>query len=143
MSDLIANSAKLGNLSDDYRDYVAANGRIRHLIYYENEGVGIGKVVTSGSANPGLAGAERVPIGRNHINISKMADRKDQVYEGVLAFLEDALKPRVPTPRETLDALQDDTSAIRENVERLTPELSISATQKEALVAELSKVKAE
>jgi hypothetical protein len=77
---LIANSAKLGNLSDDYRDYVAANdGRIRHLIYYENEGVGIGKVVTSGSANPGLAGAERVPIGRNHINICKMAARTDQV----------------------------------------------------------------
>jgi hypothetical protein len=61
----------------------------------------------------------------------------------VLAFLEDALKPRVPTPRETLDALQDDTSAIRENVERQTAELSISAAQKEALIAELSKVKAE
>ena len=59
MRDLIANSAKLGNLSDDYRDYVAANdSRIRHLIYYENEGVGIGRVVTSGSANPGLAGAD-------------------------------------------------------------------------------------
>ena len=106
MRDLINNSPKLGELSDNYRDYIAANtGRIRHLIYYENERVGIGKVVNSGSANPGIAGADRVPFGRNHINICKMADRSDQVYEGVLAFLDEALKPKGPTQGEKLDEI--------------------------------------
>ncbi len=216
MRDLIANSAKLGDLSDNYRDYVAANeGRIRHLIYYENEGVGVGKVVDAGSANPGIAGADRVPIGRDHIDICKIADRTDQVYEGVLAFLDEALEPRPPTHGEKLDAVKDDTKAIRahqeqagaqlaalpemvarksrkgilivagvvlfavvsfglwtsktqresstvvqsqgeklaavkddtkairENVERLTPDVEMNAAQREALVGQLAKVKAE
>src|SRR5262249_49183865 len=98
------NSVKLGELSDNYRDYVAANdARIRHLIYYEKESIGGVTVVTSGSANPGLAGAERIRIGRDHIHICKLNKRTDQVYEGVLAFLEDALKPKGPSPHQQLD----------------------------------------
>jgi pimeloyl-ACP methyl ester carboxylesterase len=54
MRDLIANSAKLGDLADDYRDYVAANdARIRHLIYYEKESVGCVTVVPSGPCRSG------------------------------------------------------------------------------------------
>jgi len=144
MRDLIANSAKLGNLSDDYRDYIASNdGRIRHLIYFEKEGVAGVKVVSTGSANPGLAGAERVPIGRDHIQICKAPGESDQVVEGVLAFLEEVLGSRPPTPGETLGAVKDDTTAIRENVERLTAELSLSNTQKDSLAVDLAKVKAE
>lgn len=102
--DLIANSTKLGELSDNYRDYVEANdGRIRHLIYYEKKGVVGVKVVPAGTANPGLAGAARVPIGRDHISLCKLPDRADQVYEGVMAFLDRALQPRPPTPSEKID----------------------------------------
>jgi esterase/lipase superfamily enzyme len=104
MRDLIANSAKLGDLSDNYRDYVEANDRrIRHLIYYEKEGVGVGKVVNTGSANPGIARAYRVPIGRDHINICKIADRADQVYEGVLAFLDEARASSSPMMCKKID----------------------------------------
>jgi len=120
MRDLIANSAKLGNLSDDYRDFVAADGRLKHLIFYEKEKVGaLVGVVSSGSANPGLAGAERVPIGRNHIDICKISERDDQVYEGVLAFLEDALGPRAPSTREVAEQTKDDTAAIRERLDKI------------------------
>ena len=55
MRDLVANSSKLGELSDNYRDYLVAKGRrINHLIYYEKESVGGIPVVSTGSANPGL-----------------------------------------------------------------------------------------
>ncbi len=139
MRDLIANSAKLGDLADNYRDYVAANeGRIRHLIYYEKERIGgVVTVVASGSANPGLAGAERIPIGRDHIGICKLDKRTDQVYEGVLAFLEEALKPRPPTQDEKLGAVKDDTQAIRENVEDLRAGLPLNVA--EQVVALLGK----
>jgi len=144
MRDLVANTAKLGDLSDNYRDYIAANdGRIRHLIYYEKEGVGGVKVVLSGSANPGIAGAERIPIGRDHIRICKIAKRSDQVYEGVLAFLEEALKPKALTPLQTLWSVEADTAAIKSSVERLTAELFLSNAKKEELAAGLAKVQAE
>jgi hypothetical protein len=168
--DLIANSSKLGNLSDDYRDAVDADGkRIRHLIYYEKEGVasiagsfvgrvagGVAgdlvvkalrpfapKVVSTGSANPGLAGADRVPIARDHINICKIATRIDQVYEGVVDFLENVLKERSPSMREIAEETKDDTTAILEHVDYLTRKLRPTTTQNEALATDLAKAKAD
>jgi hypothetical protein len=119
MRELIANSPKLEKLSDDYRNFVANNGdRIRHLVFYETEGVGkFVKVVTSGSANPGLARALRIPIGRNHIDICKLRDPEDPVFHQVTAFLEDALEPRSATTREMFQALRDDISRLRDMIQ--------------------------
>ena len=163
MKDLVANSARLGDISNDYRNYVAANNnRIRHEVYYENDSVDIekpissftakllgqkggnvvgfiagklmggavGKVVTSGSANPGLPGPDPVPVCRDHINICKVADTTDEVYKGVRTFLRGALELRPAgtladqhaskVAREALKALHDLDNAIRKTIGPLT-----------------------
>jgi tetratricopeptide (TPR) repeat protein len=62
-------------------------------------GVWGAKPVTATSADPGITGVRPTAIGRDHIAICKLPDKDDQIYEGVLAFLEvDALAPRAPTP---------------------------------------------
>jgi len=85
MRDLAKDSSKLMTLSDIYRDYVSLRTpKIQHRIYYEKENVGLFGVVPPTSADPGLVGATRVPIGKDHIQISKLQKRSDHIYEGVL-----------------------------------------------------------
>jgi hypothetical protein len=107
MRDLTANHANLLDLSVSYRNCIADNGaRIRHCVYYETQGVWGTKPVNAVSADPGITGVRPVPVGRDHIAICKVPSRIDEVYEGVLAFLEDeALAPRSPTQSEKIDEL--------------------------------------
>jgi Putative serine esterase (DUF676) len=107
MRDLKANDANLLDLSVSYRNCIADNrARIHHHVYYEKEGIGEAKAVNPTSADPGITGVRPVPIGRDHIAICKVPSRTDEIYEGVLAFLEeDALAPRSPTQGENIDEI--------------------------------------
>jgi NAD(P)-dependent dehydrogenase (short-subunit alcohol dehydrogenase family) len=107
MRDLKANDSNLLDLSVSYRNCIADNGaRIRHLVYYETEGIWGAKPVNAVSADPGITGVRPVPVGRDHIAICKVPSRTDEVYEGVSAFLEDeVLAPRPPTQNEKIDEL--------------------------------------
>ncbi len=162
MKDLVANSSKLGDISNDYRNYVAANnGRIRHEVYYENDSVDVeepvsalaakflgakagkvvgfiagkivggaaGKVVTSGSANPGLAGPDPVPIGRDHINICKVADTNDEVYKGIRTFLKGALEQRPDSTRTLVEDTRQTADATKANTEALLQQTKLNNAQ--------------
>jgi len=102
LSDLGANDENLRDLSVSYRNWVADDrARIRHRVYYETRGVFGAPPVDATSADPGITGVRPVAIGRDHIALCKPNDRRDQVYEGVLAFLDEAIEPRSPPFRET------------------------------------------
>jgi hypothetical protein len=105
MRDLKANDAALLDLSNSYRNCLADHdARIRHRVFYEKRGMyGLAKAVAPMSADPGIAGVRPVVIDRDHATICKPLDRDDPVYEGTLAFLEEALAPVPPTQDEKLD----------------------------------------
>ncbi|MGH6812946.1 MAG: esterase/lipase family protein, partial [Methylocella sp.] len=104
--ELKAHDLHLEDLSVSYRSCVAADGaRIRHLVYYETEKTDGKLVVDATSADPGITGVRPVAIGRNHSEICKPPGPTDQVYQGVLAFLQEAaLAPRSPALRKNVDA---------------------------------------
>ena len=99
-------------------------------------------VVKPDSSDPGLS-SDPVPIDTDHIAIVKPANRQSQIYELVRNFIERHTERPVSHEEKKIDAVKDDTQAIRENVDRLTTELSMSVADREALVADLAKVKAE
>jgi pimeloyl-ACP methyl ester carboxylesterase len=105
MRDLKANDAALLDLSNSYRNCIADNcARIRHRVFYEKLGMfKVAKAVVPMSADPGIAGVRPVAVDRDHAAICKPLDRDDPVYEGTLAFLEEALAPPPPTRDEKLD----------------------------------------
>jgi tetratricopeptide (TPR) repeat protein/pimeloyl-ACP methyl ester carboxylesterase len=153
---LVRNDAYLRELNEGYRD-LARDREINHLILIERKpliirrkalGVtyfrkNLGVIVKPDSGDPGLL-TNPVPIPADHIEIAKPANRDgDNIYKFVLDFfLRHAERP-VSHEEKKIDAVKEDTQAIRENVERLTAELSMSNAQREALVGELAKVKAE
>jgi tetratricopeptide (TPR) repeat protein len=100
--DLQANDAALLDLSASYRNLVADNrGRIRHRVFYETLTTNLAKVVSPMSADPGLAGARVIAVDRDHRTICKPADRNDEIYKSIVAFLRyDALAPRPQTQGE-------------------------------------------
>ena len=70
------------------------------------------KVVDGRSADPGLTGVRPIAVLRDHIGHLQTAE-KDEVYNGVLALLEEALKVRPRQTRGIVEDVKDDTSAIR------------------------------
>jgi pimeloyl-ACP methyl ester carboxylesterase len=106
MRDLKANDANLLDLSISYRNCIADDdARIRHRVYYETEAISGAKPANAMTSDPGITGVRPYPVGRDHMAICKVPGRADQVYVGVMAFLEDALKPRPPSQGQKIDQI--------------------------------------
>ena len=139
---LIRNDSHLRDLNLWYRRW-ARERKIDHLILTETKTTAMfGMIVKPDSSDPGLA-TDPVPIDSDHITIIKPANRESEIYQLVRDFIERRTERPVSREEMKIDDVKDDTQAIRENVERLTGELSVSNAQRETLVGELAKVKAE
>ncbi len=139
---LIRNDSHLRDLNLWYRRW-AREHEIDHLILTETKTTSMfGMIVKPDSSDPGLA-SDPIPIDSDHITIVKPANRQSQIYQLVQNFILRRTERPVSVEEGKIDAVKDDTQAIRENVERLTAELSLSNAEREALVGELAKVKAE
>ena len=139
---LLRNDQHLRDLTLWYRRW-ARQRRIDHLILTETKTTSVfGMVVKPDSGDPGLS-SDPIPIDTDHINIVKPASRESETYQLVLNFIQRHTERPVSPEEIKIDAVKDDTQAIRENVGRLTAELSMSNAQREALVTDLAKVKAE
>jgi pimeloyl-ACP methyl ester carboxylesterase len=139
---LLRNDSHLRDLNLWYRRWSKQRG-IDHLILTETKTTSVfGMIVKPDSSDPGLS-SEPIPIDTDHINIVKPASRESETYQLVLNFIERHTERPVSPEEIKIDAVKDDTQAIRENVGRLTAELSMSNAQREALVTDLAKVKAE
>ncbi|CCJ05574.1 tetratricopeptide repeat protein [Methylocystis sp. SC2] len=132
LRDLQANSDALLDMGNSYRSMIEDEGRrIEHCVYYEDEKVAGLKIVNAGSANPGLTGVRPVAVLRDHLCVCKM-QKKDQVYNGVLALLEEALKPRPDPSRKVLEEAKTAAEAAKENTEAISQQQkSDSATLNE------------
>jgi hypothetical protein len=139
---LLRNDSHLRDLNLWYRRW-ARERKIDHLILVETKATQMfGILVKPDSSDPGLA-TDPIPIDSDHITIVKLANRESEIYRLFKAFILRRNERPVSHEEQKIDAVKDDTRAIRENVERLTAELSMSNAQREALVGELAKVKAE
>jgi tetratricopeptide (TPR) repeat protein len=135
LRDLEANSDNLLDMGNSYRSMIEDDKRrIAHRVYYEDEKVMRGlRIVNAGSADPGLTGVRPVAVLRDHISICKM-QKKDQVYDGVLALLEDALKPRPDTARKVLEDAKENTGTILQ-------QQNLDSTKLDALSVQVGQIK--
>lgn len=135
LRDLDGNAPDLLHLASSYRSMIEDKGRrIAHRVYYEDEGVAGVKVVDGRSADPGLTGVRPVAILRDHFGICKL-QKRDQIYDGVLALLEKALEPRPELTREIAEQTKDDTAAIRTQQKGDSAKLAAVQKQLEQLAA--------
>jgi tetratricopeptide (TPR) repeat protein len=133
---LLRNDSHLRDLNLWYRRW-AREHKIDHLILTETKTTSMfGMIVKPHAGDPGLA-SDPIPIDSDHITIVKPANRESEIYQLVRNFIER------PVSHGEIDAVKDDTQAIRENVECLTAALTMSNAEREALVGELAKFKAE
>lgn len=81
-------SEKLDILHDGFIEW-HRNHQFPVESYAENRGLlGLGLVVNRSSANPNIAGYTLHDVDRNHIDLVKPKDRKDDVYAGVVRFID-------------------------------------------------------
>lgn len=81
-----------------------------------------GMIVKPDSSDPGLA-SDPIPIDSDHITIVKPANRKNGIYELVQNFILRHTERPVSVEERKIDAVKEDTQAIRENVGRkIAPE---------------------
>jgi tetratricopeptide (TPR) repeat protein/pimeloyl-ACP methyl ester carboxylesterase len=139
---LLRNDSHLRDLNLWYRRW-ARQHAIDHLILTETKTTSVfGMIVKPDSSDPGLS-SDPVPIDTDHMAIAKPVNRESEVYQLVLNFIKRHTERPVSLEERKIDDVKDDTQAIRENVDRLMADLSMSKAEREGLVGELAKVKAE
>jgi hypothetical protein len=136
---LLRNDSHLIDLNLWYRKW-ARQREVDHLILFETKATPVfGMIVKPDSNDPGLS-SDPVPIDVDHILIARPPNRKHQIYALIHDFIEHQVERPVSREERKIDAVKDDTQAIRAIVERLTAELSMSNAQRGALVADLAKI---
>ncbi|WP_410662119.1 hypothetical protein [Amycolatopsis sp. lyj-84] len=105
--DLQRNAAHLRDLNLWYRNW-ALKTSIRNLVFYEAYPTFGVHIVDAGSADPGLAGADPIPIDADHSTICKPTSRTTLVYGQVQRFLT-SIRDTIPTadPDTTLPSTRD------------------------------------
>ncbi len=93
-------------------------------------------IVKPDSGDPGLS-SNPIPIDADHIEIAKPANRESEIYQHIRSFVARHVERPVSHEEKKIDAVKDDTQAIRENVDRLTADLPMSVA--EQVVALLDK----
>jgi tetratricopeptide (TPR) repeat protein/pimeloyl-ACP methyl ester carboxylesterase len=126
---LIRNDSHLRDLNLWYRRWARKHG-IDHLILTETKTTSVfGMIVKPDSSDPGLS-SDPVPIDADHIEIAKPVNRESEVYKLVFNFIERHTERPVSHEEKKIDAVKDHTQAIRENVDRLTTDLSMSVAER-------------
>jgi pimeloyl-ACP methyl ester carboxylesterase len=125
---LIRNDQHLRDLNQWYRRW-ARTRKIDHLILTETKTTLVfGMVVKLDSSDPGLA-TDPVPIDSDHIAIAKPANSDSDIYKFIRDFIMRETERPVSHEEKKIDAVKDDTQAIRENVGRLTADLPMSVAE--------------
>ncbi|HEX8165216.1 MAG TPA: tetratricopeptide repeat protein [Beijerinckiaceae bacterium] len=110
---LVRNDPSLRELNLWYRDWAAAR-EIAHLVLTETEPIRIlGTIVLPDSSDPGLPRVRPIPISADHWGICKPADRECDAYLHVRDFIGRKVERPRDTQAEKIDALKEDTAAIR------------------------------
>lgn len=91
---LLLDDAHLTNLTERYKDWAVAQGKIEHLVLRETQRIGGVLIVPPSSADPHILGVRAVPVNANHTTIASPRDRDDDVYSHVRLFL-DRIAPQV------------------------------------------------
>jgi pimeloyl-ACP methyl ester carboxylesterase len=94
MFELMAEGATLRDLHNAFREYTQRKN-LHIAVYRESRRTYGLMIVPESSAAPGIAGVRPIPVGHNHITITKPHSPDAQVYRGVLDFL----KEHLPDPR--------------------------------------------
>jgi hypothetical protein len=76
-------------------------------------------IVRPDSGDPGLS-SQPILIDSDHITIAKPANRDSEIYQLIRNFIKRQIERSISHEERKIDAVKDDTQAIRENVERLT-----------------------
>jgi pimeloyl-ACP methyl ester carboxylesterase len=135
------NDSHFRDLNLWYRTWTKQRG-IDHLILTETRATStFGGIIRPDNSDPGLA-THPIPIDSDHIQIVKPINRESETYQLVRNFIMRRTEQPVLHEEKDIDAVKDDTQAIRENVDRLTAELCMNNAQREALVGKLAMVKA-
>ncbi|MGH6842577.1 MAG: esterase/lipase family protein, partial [Methylocella sp.] len=133
---LIRNDQHLRDLNLWYRRW-ARERKIDHLILTETKTTTMfGMIVKPDSSDPGLA-TDPVPIDSDHLTIVKPANRESEIYKFVRDFILRRAERPVSHEEIKIDAVKDDTQAIREKVGHLKADLPLSVA--EQVVALLDK----
>jgi len=94
VEELENNNPWLRDLDVWYRQKVNKyNYQISTEVYYEAWDTLGYKVVDEGSADPKLLDVMPVPVNEDHITIAKPKSRRNDIYEGVINFIQKHLKP--------------------------------------------------
>jgi len=90
---MTSDAATLRSYNESYR-ILASDGakHLSHKILRETRSTWLGKIVTEGSADPGLNNSESIGIDADHFSLVKPRDRQSLAYQSVRDFLEDALQ---------------------------------------------------
>jgi len=107
---LETDSAPLQRLSQWYRDHAPVND-IATIVFSEDQKTKGLRVVDRASADPGLPGVMPIPIGADHIEICKPADRSATLYKATLAFLKEQFTENGERAEETGRRWQDEDRA--------------------------------
>jgi len=98
VEELEGNNPWLRNLQARYRQKVGQRDnqlKIATEVYYETQDTFGYKVVEEGSADPGLLDVMPIAVAANHITIAKPKSKEDIVYESVINFIQEHLKPQL------------------------------------------------
>lgn len=120
---MLRNDSHLRDLNLWYRGWVRQRG-IEHLILYETKTSSLfGMIVKPDSSDPGLS-ANPVPIDADHITIAKPPNRANQIYALIRDFIERRAERTVTREEIRIDAVKDDTLAIRDQQRQDSQKLS-------------------
>lgn len=73
----------LEDLNEHYRGFAHGRDDLGTVVYYEKHPTNSTVVVSKRSADPGVGGAQLVPVDKNHVNLCKPIDEEDVVYLGI------------------------------------------------------------
>jgi tetratricopeptide (TPR) repeat protein/pimeloyl-ACP methyl ester carboxylesterase len=133
---LLRNDSHLRDLNLWYRRW-ARERKIDHLILIETKTTSMfGMIVKPDSSDPGLA-SDPIPIDSDHITIVKPVNRESEVYQLTRNFITRHTERPVSHEEKKIDAVKEDTQAVREDVSRLAGGLPMSVA--EQVVALLDK----
>lgn len=92
VEELEANNPWLRDIDVWYRQKVGKFG-IATQVYYETQDTLGYKVVDEGSSDPKILDVMPIAVPADHITIAKPKSRQDLVYEGVINFIQEHLRP--------------------------------------------------
>lgn len=136
---LVRNDPSLRALNIWYRDWARVRN-MRNLILAETIPMKIlGMVVTPDSSDPGIAGANPIPVDSNHVDICKPTNRKHEVYVHLRSFVERAVTDDGRYRRTSVDSIQMQAIHAQEQLTKIVLSGILPDTENRRIVRSLQK----